>query len=356
MKNIFLKVTYILFLCFISNKIYAQIDNSDYIILEDNIWYLNKEGKINTYDLKYEHKIENYITNSDTICQITKDIKDNPIILDNKNYIKRYNFEKKDWDKIYELVEKPFGIIFDNDNNCYTISGKGITDLKNNKTYFSNQSLNHQIHYTKSWSRRKPSFFIDKRNNIWIGFGYGEWGGDIFIFDTVNKNFVVPNLGDFSIELSPIKTFFEDNENVYLSSGLAHMMTSGCIVKLNNFKASYLFKSETEWENTNGNSNVRNYKEAEYIGPATYNKYNNSIYFYSQNGIFKGEINQDLSKLENWKSIIKPKLNWRDGQTDAVGSPMNVLKIDCIDNEKFVILTQNDGIGYFNGKKLILIE
>ena len=119
----------------ILNKINAQIDNREYIIVDNNIWYLNKEGKINTYDFKYEHKIENYISSPDTIYQITKDKKDNPIILDNKNYIKRYNFKKKDWDKIYELDEKPFGIIFDNDNNCYTISEKGITDLKNNNKY-----------------------------------------------------------------------------------------------------------------------------------------------------------------------------------------------------------------------------
>lgn len=94
----------------------------------------------------------------------------------------------------------------------------------------------------------------------------------------------------------------------------------------------------------------------EYIGPATYNKYDNSIYFYSQHGIFKGFKSKDLSKIENWEIILKPKLRWTWGQEDAVGAPMNVLKMNIIDKDKFIFLTQNDGIGFFDGEKLKMLR
>ena len=75
---------------------------------------------------------------------------------------------------------------------------------------------------------------------------------------------------------------------------------------------------------------IRTLIDAEYIGPASFNKFDNSIYFYSQNGIFKGDKAKDLSKIANWQNILKP---------DAVGSPMNVLKLIIIEKEKFTFLT-----------------
>jgi hypothetical protein len=96
--------------------------------------------------------------------------------------------------------------------------------------------------------------------------------------------------------------------------------------------------------------------DGEYIGPGAFNPFNNSIYFYSQHGFFRGDMAKDLSKFENWEKIVKPKLTWTNGQPDAVGSPMNVLKICIIDKARFVFLSQSDGIGLFDGDKVILLK
>jgi len=90
------------------------------------------------------------------------------------------------------------------------------------------------------------------------------------------------------------------------------------------------------------------------LGPSTFNPHNNSIYFYSQNGIFLGETGKDLSKSENWKKIVSPKLTWKYGQPDAVGSPMNVFKLCIVDKTKFVFLSQNNGIGFYDGQIIIM--
>src|SRR5690606_35022109 len=113
------------------------------------------------------------------------------------------------------------------------------------------------------------------------------------------------SLDDFRIELFPIKSFFEDSTSVYISAGLQHMMTSGIIVKMDNQKAKILFNSESHWLNPEKRDT---FIDGEYIGPATFNPYNNSIYFYSHNGIFIGDKSNDLSKIENWEKVVSPKL------------------------------------------------
>jgi hypothetical protein len=70
--------------------------------------------------------------------------------------------------------------------------------------------------------------------------------------------------------------------------------------------------------------------------------------FYSQQGVFRGSIKDDLSRIENWEKIIKLKLHCTKGQSNAAGSPMNVTKIQVIDRNKFFFVSKNDGIGLFD--------
>ncbi len=61
-------------------------------------------------------------------------------------------------------------------------------------------------------------------------------------------------------------------------------------------------------------------------------------------------------KKANYELVITPKLNWKYGQPDVVGSPMNVLKLEILDENIFMFLFQNDGIGLFNGKDIIMLK
>jgi len=317
----------------------AQIDFKDFVVTEKFIWALTTTGQIKLFD-KAGSQIDKRIINSSEILFIAKDKLKNPIIIDSENKIKRYKESDDSWAIISKYKDNCFGVVFNSKNECYLITDKGIKDLQTQKTYFSKESLNEQITYKDKWG--KPyCYFMDRNDKIWIGFGYGEWGGNLFVFETKNKKFEKVELDSFQISLWPVKSFFEDSSSVYLSTGLQHMMTSGAIVRFDNLKASFLFKSDYG---------------GEYIGPAIYNENTNTIYFYSQNGIFKGEKKSDLSKIENWKVILKPKLNWKYGQPDAVGSPMNVLKIATLENNGLIFLSQNDGIGYFDGAELKMLK
>ncbi|MBN1181946.1 MAG: hypothetical protein JXB49_06640 [Bacteroidales bacterium] len=332
----------------------AQTQYKDFVVSYKNIIGLTEKGELIIFDKENRRKTDNIDTPSKAVL-LTKNRLGEIVVVDEKNRVNKYIKNKNTWEQIVNTKTNIFGVLFDSENTCYIITEDGIENTKSGKIYFSKNSLNHQIHYKNKWG--KPyTYYIDNNNRIWIGFGYGEWGGNIFIFDTKKGEFLTPNYGEFEIELWPIKSFFETNDNVFVSSGLQHMMTSGILVKFDNLNATEFYESKSDWSEPQGKDTIQNMIEGEYIGPATFNKFNNSIYYYSQEGIKKGQLDNDLSKKGNWELVIKPKLHWKYGQPDAVGSPMNVLKLEILDENKLIFLSQNDGIGLFNGKELIMLK
>lgn len=255
----------------------------DYIISNNCIWGLTSKGTINFFDISTGKEIHKKISNRYRVKILTLDHDGIPTVLDGFGRIKKYDSKKNSWITILECSEDVSAILFDSKGICYAVTGGGILDVSTNKKYFTKNSLNHQINFKEGWPT--PScHFIDKSDNIWLGFGFGEWGGELIIFNTISKEFITPEL----IGTLPVKSFFEDSSGVYLSAGLMHFSTSGTIVKFENFRASILFNSPMD---------------GEYIGPATFNAFNNSIYFYSQNGIFRGDITKDLQRLKTGKKF-----------------------------------------------------
>lgn len=333
----------------------AQGVFKDLIVTNRFVYGLTENGRIRVFNKTNGDFVKKEIGNTSEILQMAIDNLGNIIIADKDNTVKKYNEQKDSWDIISKYSGSIFGIVFSSKNQCYLITDKGIEDIGTHKLYFSKESLNHQINYKDKWG--KPyCYYIDRNDRIWLGFGYGEWGGNLFIFETKDHTFLIPTLGNFDIALWPIKSFFEDSLSVYLSTGLQHMMNSGAIVRFDDLKTSIVLESKSHWSKPSGKDSTKTMISAEYIGPGAYNIANKSFYFYSQHGIFKGDRLKDLTKIENWEIILKPKLHWNGGQPDAVGSPMNVLKLAIIDAERFVFLSQNDGIGFFNGKELIMIR
>ena len=332
----------------------AETKYKDILVSNNIIWALTDDGRILIFDSTNGKQLDKNISADTDIILITKDKNGNPVITNKKKQVKRYNQSTNNWEVVGQYDAEPFGILVDSKGSYFSITANGIQDLATKEFYFNKNSLNHQVTYYDEWG--KPyCFYIDKNDIIWLGFGYGEWGGNLFAFQTRNKTFLDLSLGRFEIALNPIKSFFEDSTSLYITAGLQHMMIKGIIVKIDNLKTSILLNSNSHWSEPTGKDSVKTMIDGEYIGPATYNSFNNSLYFYSQNGIFRGDKAKDLSLIENWEKVVSPKLTWKYGQPDAVGSPMNVLKLCIIDKTKFVFLSQNNGIGFFDGQKIVML-
>ncbi|AYB32612.1 hypothetical protein [Chryseolinea soli] len=317
----------------------AQTDHSGIAVTDKFIWV--STGRLHKFDKTTGERLEKNSGSSVTYFLMTKDHKGNLVVAGSDHNIWRHIDQTNTREVLARFNGRPYGMVLDSRDNIYFITDKGIEEEQTGEVYFSNVSLNNQIRIRDNWGN-PYCYYIDKQDRIWLGFGYGEWGGNLFIFDTVSKTFLTPDLNDFRIALWPIKSFFEDNDAVYASAGLQHMMTSGIIVRFDNLKASVLLESREKMKDGN-------MAPGEYIGPATFSPADSSIWFYSQHGVFKGNKNKDLSKLENWQLIFKPKLSWQYGQPYAVGSPMNVTRLIAIDKTRFVLLSVNDGAFYYDG-------
>lgn len=325
----------------------------DFVLAENCIWALAGDGTIVLFDTRTGERARKKVPADVPVKILTTNHTGVPVIMDDSGRIRKYNAQNNTWSDVATCNPGIYSIVFDSKGNGYTIASEGITDLSAKETYYTGNSLNHQIHFKEAW--RKPAcHFIDRGGHIWLGWGFGEWGGELIIFSTTQKKFIRPELDhSFRIELWPVKSFFEDDKAVYMSAGLMHFDTKGGIVKFGSFRGTPLFISETEWGTKIPEKSVT---EGEYMGPAAYNPYNQCIYFYSHNGFFRGDISKDLSEKNNWEKIIQPELQWTSGQPDAVGAPINVKKLSIIDKDRFVFLSTNDGIGLFDGKKLVMIH
>jgi hypothetical protein len=237
-------------------------------------------------------------------------------------------------------------------------------------------------------------YFLDKEQNIWFSYDAGEWGGDVCFFNLVSKEFIYDKWlsleeneksndrkeyfkklqSKFSDKIKIIQNdtiykfpyqlsissgmkgvVFDQYENIFISSSRMHFFIDGSISKISktDLKGFYKFcfdedildqiiTKDTLDKKTYLNRNIK-----EYLGPLAFNKFNNSIYFYSSYGFYKLTGNDCKNSKE---FIFKPWIYWKAGLPDAVGYQMNLTKFDFISEKEIIFLTAMNGIGYFDGE------
>jgi hypothetical protein len=278
----------------------------------------------------------------------------NDVIAQIGSEIRQWSSADSTWQTINKLPIDAFALLANSQRKIFAITKKGILDISTKETLLPTHGPNHQRSIISTFER-PSAYFIDNQDNIWLGFGYGEWGGNVFTYNTQQRKYIDLTFNDFIIELSPIKSFFQLQSSVGSSAGLQHMMNSGSITEFNKFSAKVVYDTNAEGDKLTKAKAIVNWSNMPYIGPATYDQEAHCLYFYSNKGVFKGDYSANLSKLSNWQKLFEPKLHWRYGQRDAVGSQMNVLKMLSLGKNKLVLLTQNDGVGIWDGKTFKLI-
>lgn len=317
----------------------------DFITVSNKVWAITKDSLLVTFDLTSNQRSMVRFNNPIKISAIANDRQGNIVIADTENRIGKY--ENGNWTFTNKFPSSIKAIFFTKQNDGYLLTDDGIVDAKHNKSYLPESSLNNQLKLPHAFRRRATSL-LDNYGYIWLGYNHGEWGGDIYVFNTNENKFVAPILIDFEIDLSPIYSFTEAPDGIYFSGGLSHLhSTTGYIGQSVNLIARMRFRNKTdEWSKDSTN------RKTHYVGPISYNKWDDHLYIYSQHGIYKQKPNDNLSNAENWTLVVKPELLWTYGQSNATGYAMNVRKIVSTGPGAFLFLTEQNGIGYFNGKTL----
>jgi hypothetical protein len=337
----------------------TNINYFAYTITDNYLYVINDSGNVVIWDINKYDTIR--FLDADTSFRftcITKN-KQNEIFLGtDEGEIYKFTHGSFDLQKFLTLKKKYYihDIFFNSRNEMFLIIPWVVYDPIKDKYW------NKFIHPpTGMLYRKKVLFFfkketnkycflpdytyIDKEDKIWMIKNEGEWGGDIQLFDTKKKKCL--KLKYDSLELNPFQSVFEDNDkNIYLSSGIQHMSSSGCIDKIDsNHHVIRIFDSEdyaTPWG------------DELFIGPGTFNKFDSCIYFASSFGFFK----TNLKLLENHimpAHLFSPLLTWSYGNM-ACGYAMPVKRMEFISDNKLIFLTTNNGIGIYDGKKLVFLK
>ena len=230
----------------------------------------------------------------------------------------------------------------------WAASAKGLVQVITGQMYMPDSTQNN---YYK-WLPDPSASLLDVNGRLWIGFGMGEWGGNLQVFNTGTQRFDYIDFRKSDACLAPVKSFCQVANQIYMSCGVMHFLTFGCITRFDAEKPKPVFISDGE---KNYRFNANRQKAGEYLGPIAYNTVDSNLYYYSQNGVFRAEVSSDLSKVKSWKLAFKPRLHWTSGQRDAVGSPMNVSKMAVTADGKLVLLAPNDGVGVWDGKTFNLL-
>ncbi len=347
----------------------SEKDYRDFKIQKDILWALTKGNTIDAFSVNDGHLLYSLPSNDREI--LSWDI-DNlgDIVIGDSSSIKQFDRKTRKWKDIAQWKCDAYSLVHDSKNKHYIVCIQGIYDIETNK-------LNAPIgilkdtrktnEFEKQWTmgivrfkRYYPSTtFLDSHDNFWVGFDNGEWGSGVNILNLTKKQFVNTQLTGRMSQGSP-RSFAEMGDVIYFSSSLMHFDLSGGITKVENWERKPIFNVGVVVREIDSSTSL--YKttvdnEDEYLGPIAINPKDSCLYFYSQHGLFKGNPTRDLSALSNWEKVMVTHFKWANhGQSNAVGSPMNMLKMEFIRDGTLIFLTQNDGIGIWKNNQLLMTK
>jgi hypothetical protein len=85
------------------------------------------------------------------------------------------------------------------------------------------------------------------------------------------------------------------------------------------------------------------------LGPITFNKFDNQLYFFSSKGFYSlNNLDCTFSK----KLLFSPKLTCKAQYERDYCIHLNVLKFEFIGDKQIIFLTKNNGIGYYDGESI----
>lgn len=124
------------------------------------------------------------------------------------------------------------------------------------------------------------------------------------------------------------------------------MMNLGSIYKIVNGKAvvifnTYDYKPDTEEGNL-------------YIGPGAFSNKEQKLYFATQKGIYRSSVPQE-GKINVLEKVFSPELLY-SRENLAVGMKMAIKKMEFTNDNRLIFLTENNGIGVYNGKEVITLD
>jgi len=198
-----------------------------------------------------------------------------------------------------------------------------------------------------------PHFvFLDNQDRWWMCSNFGEFGSEVQIFDAKGEKSYNKKFDSLQTGLLFPKSVFNDSKgNVYITSGLQHMMNFGEIYKITH---KHVVSKVFDGRNLNSQGIELTDNDGIFVGPGVYNPKDGNVYFATQNGIYKAELAEE-GTLKNFILLFNPKLKW-NREPLAIGAKMSYKSLRFTEDQKLIIQTANDGFGIYDGRSLTFLK
>lgn len=275
------------------------------------------------------------------------------------------------WEQIAECKSKALIYTFFNSHsNCFLLTNDGIIDPSTDEKWFPRKLDNFIREYDYyDWGHCGIIRFLDHNDNIWINADFGEFGSELFIFNTISRKFIHPDTRPFFV---PVMSFCQNKQEVFFSGG----MYGGGITKWvqSNDTGSVSIKGSVIYDTENNPRDTASIDVFGKFGYIAFRPLDSSIYMSCESGLYKVKIGADKSSIVKWTKVKNFILNpidrvastYRSTWDDKTGREINVPldkgspilhgKIEFAANGKLVIFDYNNGLFLFDGNRLLKLS
>jgi hypothetical protein len=336
-------------------KRFANLNRVTHFVIENKcfLWGITAAGDVVKWNLQNEKPLSHPLERLQRrATAIMFDRRGNLVLGFEDGSISRFNADAR---KLEPLPAKAKGeiqfLLTDSGNNYWAITPQGIFNAAGKVIHSPNESA---FAYNNEWpdlSCEPISACMDSQDKIWVGFNKGEFGGDLYCFDTQKKvfiDFTFCNIDEYEkYKMGPPfqSIFANDQGDIYMTTGSDHLMPGhGRLYQFSGTEGKLVFNwSEQPMVR------VKGWDMEEYVGPGFYNSQTKKIYYYSDRGFFRQKGTG--KNIEGWELVIKPEMFWTGGGFQ-VGPAMNIIQFDFIDGEDFVFTAMLDGVGIYREGKI----
>lgn len=346
----------------------------DFVIVNNKIYVLTNGGYLKIYNTD-DGKLVGKFVSSATINLICKDRIGNLVVVLNNDEISRLKSDGN-WEKVGSYHGNIFSIAFNSKNTCFLVTNRGVYNCTTREAHMPDDKFSHSewSHFGKGngWETNPSEYddnmggYMSNNDILWASSDHGEWGDDLYIFDTATNTFY-----DYT-KVAGLPRF-ELNERVFGFLGGTFDAQFGIEVvtydKKTDPNGSFYYEGSVCYKQDNDPA-VKNFIpffDDFYVGGCTYNGANHLVYLITGKGLFTIDPKKppikfsELKPVPNFKMITHPveRFIYRPSKNKKKRYEMQseyISKIEFASNGNLVLLAPYNGIRIFDGKKLILIQ
>lgn len=209
---------------------------------------------------------------------------------------------------------------------------------------------------TKTWYVAPQTHMMDSRGRWWMLNAFGEFGGEFQVFDSNEGHITTTTFSGLpNGHMHPTSVAEDVYGNIYLNSGLMHYFSSGEIYRLSpEGKVQKIYDSKTQAPVEDPH---RPGKQTDLcIGASAYDEHTHQLYVATQAGIYKAGLGTvDEPSLGPFQLVVAPALSSVKNPM-AQGMALPVIRMEFSSLHQLVFLTQQDGIGLYDGEQVYFLK